>query len=253
MSTTRRQLQRLLAPVLVVTALASLPTAALAQSEERVEAETEAARPSRADAIRQAKERAQQAIDRRLDTLDRLGDRVSNNAHITADHARSLVADFGAAQRGLAALGDEIDAADTLAGIFRLSTKIATDYRVYLVIAPKTHEVIVSDTIVDVADRFAEVANTLGEAIERADDGGYDVTEARRWLAVAEDEIGEAKRAGGPVAGDVIGLTASDWPDPAQSALRSGSSRLKNARLDLHEARAALHKSHEALREALGV
>lgn len=257
MKRTHSMLRRLVGLGLALGLLLALPGVAYAQDNAQRDTtdqvtDHETDRPDREEVIRKAKARALEAIERRLSTLDRLADVVSHNRNVTAEHKRQLIADYEAAASGLRGLAAEIEAADTLAEVLRLSGLIVTDYRVYLVVVPKSHEVVASDAMVAIAGRFGEMSEKLQKAINRAHEAGFDVTEAQRWLDIAAEEIAAAERKAGPVAGNVIGLQASDWPDPAQGQLREGREVLKSAGTDLREARLALQESLQALRQAIG-
>lgn len=236
----------------------SVPGVALAQDEAKTETDragqTDRApdRPSREDAIARVKERAAAAIERRLATLDRLAGHVNGHEHVTDSHETALLRDYGDAVAGLTELGAEIASATIPEELRALIPKIAEDYRVYLVIVPKTHEVIVSDTLPAVADRLGELADRLDEAIAQAAEAGFDVTAAEALVETARGEIAEAARLAHPVAGQVINLTAQHWPDPAEQKLQSGRDDLQAARESLVAGREALREAHLALRTAIG-
>ncbi len=248
-------LKRMLATGLAAGMLLALPAAANAQQADTAtddQATVQEVTPEHRVDFDTAKQRLIDAIERRLETLERLTNIVTGNDHITARHEAELLADYAQAANGLRIARGDAEAATTFEELRQIGHSVVVDYRIYLVVAPKTHEVVASDTVVDAADRMDGIANELGAAIDRAEQAGYDVTEARRWLTVARDEIGEGRRAGGPVADDVIGLQASDYPDPAKGALSEGKRRLENARIDLREAKVALEKSYAALQDAVG-
>ena len=233
----------------VIVALAALTMAlALPMAAHAQEGDTEASSEHSIDEI---KDRARAAIDRRLDTLDRLTDRVDGASHIAPAHAAALTGDYRAASSGLMGLAVEIENASTVEELRTLVPLIATDYRVYLVIVPKSYEVSASDRVGVAVDSLAGAADRLEAAIERATDAGFDATEAQRWLTSARDEIAEAKRTGVPVADDVIDLDAGDWEEPAKSTLEEGRRRLDNARIDLRQAHGSLTKAAAALRDAI--
>ena len=233
----------------VIVALATLTMAlALPMAAHAQEGDTEA---SSEHSIHEIKDRARAAIDRRLDTLDRLTDRVDGASHISPQHAAALTGDYRAASNGLTGLAGEIENASTVEELRTLVPLIATDYRVYLVIVPKSYEVSASDRVGVAVDSLAGTADRLEAAIERATDAGFDATGAQRWLTSARDEIAEARRTGVPVADDVIDLDAGDWEEPAKSTLEEGRRRLDNARIDLRQAHGSLTKAAAALRDAI--
>lgn len=238
-----KRMTQLIVATAALTAVMAVPLAAQAQ-----EAETDT---TSRQSIEQIKERAQAAIDRRLDTLDRLTDRIDSAQHMSDSHKATLTGDYRAAANGLTGLGVEIAAATTAEELRVLVPLIATDYRVYLVIVPKSLEVAASDRIGVAVDRLTNAADRLEDAIDRAEDAGIDATQAGRWLISARDEIAEAKRTGVPVADDVIGLDASDWEEPAKSMLQEGKRRLDNARVDVRQAHGSLTQGAAALRDAI--
>lgn len=237
----KRALKRGIA-VAMVAALFAAPTAALAQTDETPPAREQAVDPApeRPEHIRpgidEVKKRALAAIERRLETIDRLTNRVENNRHVTDDHETSLDRDLADAASTLGELARDIEAAETFEELRPLVAAIVTEHYVYVLLVPKVHEVIASDTMVFIAGRLGEFADRLGEVIERLDDSGFDVTELRRLLGEMEQRIDDGAALAGPVADEVIDLQPEDWPD-AQEVLRSG-------REALHDAAHALRDSH---------
>ena len=248
-----KRLKKLLTVGIAAGMLMTLPAAANAQSDERpattdtVETADTAVRPS----IDSIKERAAAAIDRRLDTLDELTRRATNSVHMTDGHKSTLLGEYASATFGLSVLGDDIAAATTYEQLRELVPAIATDFRIYLVVVPKSRQVAASDRVADAVDRLDDAADTAAEAIRRGEGAGYDMTDAKRWLVSARDDIAEARRTGVPVADDVIGLHASDWENPAKSTLEEGHRRLRNAGVDLRKAKVSLEQTKKAIEDAI--
>ena len=240
----RMRTVRTLAMVGALSLVAALPATANAQETD----ETAEARHS----IEDAKERAAGAIERRLATLDRLTEKITSSPHVTDEHEAALLSDYRVASNGLEQLGEDIAEAQTPEELRDLVPLIATDYRVYLVIVPKSAEVAASDHVMTAVERSTEVATAIDQAADRAEAAGFDVTQVRRWLTSAKDEIAEANRTGVPVADMVIGLDAGDWEEPAKSTLEDGKRRLENARVDLRQAHGSLQQARQALEDAIG-
>lgn len=238
-----KRTKRRIAVAVVVGLLMSLPAAANATNDE-----TEA---TSAPTMEQVKERAQDAIDRRLDTLGMLTQRVTESAHMTDAHKSVLLGEYASAEFGLSALGDQIAEATTREELRELIPMIAEDFRIYLVVVPKSRQVNASDRVGDIVERLEAAADTVAEAIQRGEEAGLDMDAANRWLISARDDIAEARRTGVPVAGDVIGLQATDWEEPAASVLQEGRRRLQNTRVDIHKARASLEKARDAIKDAI--
>ncbi|KAA3641935.1 MAG: hypothetical protein DWP92_00135 [Armatimonadetes bacterium] len=246
-----KRTRKLLALAAAIAMLGLLPQVALAQDAP------DGANPTVEDrehphAIEKAKERAAVAITRRLKALDRIDARVSASKHVTDSHKRQLAGDYARAEAGLTALGRQIEDAETWKELRELTPLIATDYRVFLVILPKSHEVIVSDRMADGVVRLTGGAAKVLEAIERAEDAGFDMTEARRFLDVARDEIDAVSNGAVPVADRVIGLSAADWEEPAKSMLQAGKAALDQGRRDIRDAVEALKSACRAIKEAIG-
>lgn len=251
-----KQKRRLMAVTAAIAVFAVLPQSAVAQESDR-QTDTTVVDTAESDVreyphtLDEIKRRALAAIDKRLAALSRMSAKVSSNGHVTESHASTLQRHYADASDGLTGLAREIEAAETREELRELIGKIATDYRVYLVILPKSHEVIVSDTMGDAVDRMTGVSGTLLEAIERAEEAGYDMTDARRWLGVANEEIRAVETGAVPVAGSVIGLTAADWEEPAKSLLAEGKRKLGIARGDVRDAVEALKNTRRAIQAAI--
>lgn len=235
-------------------ALAGLAPAAFAQTDTTDRpAQTDTAPTDRlaqelGDSLARIKAAAATAIDHRFDTLARLTEIVEQNDHISDAHASSLLADYQATDSGLRALGDQIAATDNVADALELSVKIAVDYRVYLVVAPKSAEVLVSDTVVGLVAKFEESAARVQAVIDGLEAGGFDVTEPQGLLDGALADAAEAEAVGGPVADRVIGLSAGEWADPAEGVLRDGRTSLEQARDHGRDAINGMKATIEALR-----
>lgn len=258
---TRNRLTRSGVVLALVAALVSAPTAAFAQSDEQPTRDTRVTderprdeRPAdrHADGLEAAKRHALAAIARRLATIEQLRGAIGRNRHVTEDHASALQRDLADAASGLAELARKIEAAETAEELRPLVESIVVDFRIYVLVVPKVHEVLASDTLLAVASHFDRFADKLGQIIARAEEAGLEVGEAKRLLGEMRDLIAAAERTAGPVAGSVIGLQPGDWPDPAKGLLRAGKD-------SLHEAAGNLRAAHRAgvdivkiLRELIG-
>lgn len=229
-------------------ALAFAPTPASAQTQD---APTAPERLQSGD-VEGGKARANGAIDRRLVTIERLETRVSDHPHVTDPHQRELLDELGRASAGLRALSADIAQATTIEELRDLVPKIATDFRVYLVVAPKVHQVLGSDSVVAAGTRLEKMSESLAGRIDRAVENGVDASEAAAHLADMTAEFGQALAVGEPDAGTVLPLTAADWPDPAAAVLAQGRADLGDARRFLREARISFSEAVAPLREALG-
>ena len=237
-----KKLSVLLAALLIVSLL---PATALAQDA-----------PTEADAvgdriIANLKDRAEQAVENRLDTIERVTEVLQDAEHLTDEHSRLLLDELTSSADGLTALGRQIDSAETIAELWELIPLIFEDYRIYAVVVPKAHLVVVADTIVAVVDRVDLVAGSLQDAIDRVSAAGYDTSEAEEVLAEMVESLSEAGSLAGRVPDTVLPLVPADWPDPAQSILEGAHSDLRAARDDVASAVRSAHEVARILRDLL--
>lgn len=252
----KKPTRRLTAAVLVAILALAAPAAAFAQTDT---AETDRSTTDRmtdrerpVTDIESVKSRALAAIQHRLVTIDRLQAAVRSNPHVADDHAATLLRELEASAEGLSGLARRIEAAENLEELRRLIPLIAEDYRIYVLMVPKVHEVLASDTVESVVGRFGIVEEELAEAITRAEEAGYEVGEAWEYLAEMIRHVDQAEALGGPVAETVLPLQPSDWPDPAKEMLRQGREDLAEARQSLRAAHQAAKNAVRALHEAIG-
>ena len=227
---------RRITTVALVIALVAIPTAALALDEattpitetDRAEAEraTTGERPEHD--LSEIKARALERIDKQLEALERLRSKIAKSRHITDDHATQLLRDISTAADGLSELARKIEAATTVEELRQLIEHI-DDYKIGQVLAPKTSQVIGSDSLVYATGKLERFSAKLSEITARFEEAGFDVDEAWRLLEKMDANIAEGYRLASPVAGNVIGLQAADWPDPAESMLSAGRADLRAA------------------------
>lgn len=224
--------------VALVMALVAIPTAAFAlddapetdqvetdrvETDHRVRDEPVTDRPEHD--LREIKARALETIAKQLHVLGTLRSKIANARHITESHAAQLLGDIGTAAEGLESLAREIEAATTPEELRELIEQIG-QFKIKQVLAPKTHQVIASDSLVYATGKMERYSEKLENIIARFEEAGYEVSEAWRLLEEMNDHITEGYRLASPVAGNVIGLQAGDWPDPAQGILTEGRAAL---------------------------
>jgi hypothetical protein len=236
----------------LVVAMLAVPTTAFADDDV---AETD--RPTVTDTERdtardhrtfeEAQERVLAEIDKRLRVLATLSEKISTNRHITEGHAGQLRGDINPATAHLEALRRKVEDATTWAELRPLIEQIDDD-KVLVLLAPKTAQVIASDTLVAFSGTATSVSGTLESVIDRFEAAGFDVGEAWRMLAEMNDFIAAAERLADPVAENVIGLNPAEWPDPASAVLAQGRADLRDAGSALRNAKATAAEIVEFLR-----
>src|SRR5207302_2527299 len=94
----------------------------------------------------------------------------------------TLDSQLPSASSGLTALKSKIDG-DTDAATLRSDCRsIVDDYRIYVLVSPKTREVLVADWESDIASRLDTIATKIQNMIDKAKAKGIDVTTAQSDL-----------------------------------------------------------------------
>jgi len=189
-------------------------------------------------------------INRRFVTLDTLTRLVNTSDVLTADHKVDLrdmntvnPANYAAERAGLTALKASIDGDTTLAALRTDVGKIAPDYRVYLLVVPKTHLVAASDATAKAIARFGPLSSELQTLINQAKADGKDVAAAQAALDDLNAKVAQAGGLNGPVAGSILPLSPSDWNNgTAGPALTAARSSIHQARGLLLDARKDAHR-----------
>jgi len=187
-------------------------------------------------------------IDRRLATIERLGNAIETSPALTDDHQVALQAILDDSAAGLRALRAEIEADTTLAELRQDIKSIFEDFRIYALVVRQVWLVMAADTVDVAGARLGETAEDLAVLIERAEAAGQDVTAAKEHLAAMEAAIAEALAGVEGVAGDVLPLTPADWnAGTAGPILREARQAIVDAKADLRTALAEARQVIAAL------
>lgn len=183
-------------------------------------------------------------VDRRLATLNELDSRVAGSTVLTPDNANHLrhsgpnPVNYDAEKAGLTALRTKIDGETDLQQLRQDVEAIAKDYRVYLLVVPKTHLVTAADAGDKAVDKLTEVADKLQAAIDKAAGQGKDVTQAKALLADMKSKTSQADTLLKPVVGSVMPVSAADFnAGPGKTAIDNARQAVKQARDLLKAAR----------------
>jgi hypothetical protein len=185
-------------------------------------------------------------IERRFATLDRLDAMVAGAPAITAEHRRLLrfanatnPTSFEVTRSGLESLKVTIDRETDLAALRSEIQQIATDYRVYLLVAPKAQLVRGADATVEVAGHFGPLGEELQALIDRARAAGRDTTAAEAALASMNVKVDQAEALAEPLPGTLLPLSVAAYNDgTAGPELASARASIGQARDLLRGARA---------------
>lgn len=190
------------------------------------------------------KARCDQAISQRESTLSDLETKVAASKHLTDADRASLEGQLQSAASGLTTLKGTIDA-DSTAQQVRIDCKrIYTDFRVYLLLVPKTHLVIGDDRALAAVSTLQSAEPKIEQVIDDAAHLGVPqdrVADARAKFADLKSQVDAAQTHAGGLADELVALTPSQINDgTAQPVLTRDRDQLKSSASSLHQARADL-------------
>ncbi len=188
-------------------------------------------------------------IDRRIATLTDLNTRTTDSKALTDTHKAQLQhsgpnpVNYDAEKAGLLALKAKIDGETDAQALRADIEQIATEFRVYLLVVPKTHLTSAGDAGALAVTKLNEMAVKLQGLIDKAAGAGKDVTQATALLADLKSKTSQAGALVAPIAGSVMPISASDVNagpgktaiENARTAARQAQDLLKAARADARQ------------------
>jgi hypothetical protein len=202
----------------------------------------------KAPTLEQLKDFGNCEIDRRVKTLDMLATRIADAGFATADHKTALSGEVGRTKSGLLSLKTKIGAETDIAALKIEVRQIATDFRVYALVAPKVNLVLGADRVAAADRLFGDIDKRLSDAIAKAEAAGKDVTDARAHLASMNAAVDKAIALAAPIAPAVLPLTPAQFnAGTAGPILTDARSKLASARQQLKTAQAEAKACRDAL------
>ena len=209
-----------------------------AEAKAQVKAKVETAR------IDQMKSRANQEIDRRIASLEKLKTRIGQMKRISESQKTSLGASVTAQITALQTLKTKI-AADATLEALKADTKSITDsYRIYSLIMPQIEVLAAVDRLGTLIDTMTAVGVKLQAQITQAKTAGKDVSRLETALAEYTGKIADAKVQAEAAISGVIGLT----PDQGdKTKARANEQALKDARAKLKAGEQSLKAARQSI------
>jgi hypothetical protein len=187
-------------------------------------------------------------IARRFVTLTALSGRISSSKTLTSSDAAALSGEVTATRAGETALKATIDTETSLPALKLEVRRIATDYRVYLLVVPQVNLVSGADTVLATKATFDKINTNLTARIAAAKAAGKDTTAAQADLNAMNTAVTQALGLAQPLPAVLLPLT------PAQYNGGTAGPVLKSSRAALVQARGLLQaarKDAQACRDAL--
>jgi len=187
-------------------------------------------------------------IARRMVTLATLSAKISGSKALTASDASALSSEVASTKSGLTGLKATIDAETDLTALKADVKQIATNYRVYLLVAPQVRLTIGADTVQATKTVFDKVNSTLTARIAAAKAAGKDTTTAQADLDAMNAAVSQALGLTSPLPAKLLPLTPAEYNggtagpviNSARAALVQARGLLQSARKDAAACRDAL-------------
>jgi hypothetical protein len=187
-------------------------------------------------------------IQRRFTTLSALTTRIAGSKALTSSDAAALTGEIGATKTGLTSLKATIDAETSIPALKAEVARIATDFRVYLLVAPQVNLVSGADGVVASQTVFTKIDTNLTARIAKAKAAGKDTTAAQADLDAMKAAVAQAVGLATPLPATLLPLTPAQYNagtagpvlNSARPALVQARDLLKSAAQDAKACRAAL-------------
>lgn len=191
--------------------------------------------------IKKAVINADKEISRRIDSLNKLAERITAMKKVFDSDKTVILANVTTEIGKLNALKAKIDADTDLATLKTDIKSITDSYRIYALVIPQGQIMASVDSINTVADSLSVIATKLQTRITEADGAGKDTTKLKASLVDLNAKIVEAKT----LASDARNLIAPLVPDNGdktvqdanKTALDGARKKIKAAEFSLKTAR----------------
>jgi hypothetical protein len=130
---------------------------------------------------------------------------------MTSAHAATLQSEISSTRAGLTELKTIIDNETSIPALRLDITKIATQFRVYLLVVPQVHLTNASDGVVATQAKFATINTNLAARIAAAKAAGKDTTAAQADLDAMNAADAQAVGLATPIPGTLLTLTPADY------------------------------------------
>ncbi len=220
-----------LASTITLISLAVLPASAEVTAKSR--ANTNAAGDQAK--LQRIINRGNNEIERRISTLQHLTDKLSSAFKLSDSDTAALTNEVNGEIDSLKALKTKLDADNTVADAQNDVKTIITEYRVYVLIAPKVHLVKVAADQQAAETRLLALIPKLESRINDAKSAGKNVTSLESGLADMKARLAKAQPLSSDVESSVINLQPSDY-NSDHTILSSYRDKLKTAQTDIQAA-----------------
>jgi len=187
-----------------------------------------------------AQQTVEAGLTARVTQLKTLEWDVSIAKHLTSGDQLTLSSDLGNELSGIQTLQTQAEEATTCLGLRTIAQEMVDTYRVYLVMTPQVHLVIVADAATWASTYLASLEPTLEGAITAAGAAGKNIAGAQAAFADLEAQVTNAQSAVNGVVSDILAQTPAGYPGNKDVFVGARNS-LTSAQADLHDADKDFH------------
>jgi len=188
-------------------------------------------------------------INRRFVTLTNLTAKITASKVMTSSDKAALQGEIGSTTAGLTSLKAAIDAETGIPALRADIVKIATGYRIYLLVTPQVNLVNASYAVLAAQTRFATVNTNLTARIAAAKAAGKGTTAAQADLDAMNASVTAAVGLASPLSAQLLPLTPAQYNvGTAGPILTAARTALGQARDDLRSALADAKACRDALK-----
>lgn len=194
------------------------------------------------------KKRANEEINRRITSLTKLINKISEIKRLTESQKASLTSSLQAEIDSLKLLNTKIQSDTDIATLRKDVKSIVDSYRIYLLVMPQTQIIIAADKLLNTADILTQFAAKLQTRISETKNAGKDTTVLEATLADMMAKIADAKTQANNAINEVSTLQPTGYPEN-KTSLQDARTMLQAALKDLIIARQDAQKIVVALRK----
>lgn len=187
-------------------------------------------------------------INRRFTTLTALSTAITASKVMASADAAVLQGEISSTRSGLTSLKAAIDSETVGLALKADIVKIATDYRVYLLVVPQVHLVNAAGGVLATQSKFTDINTKLSARIATAKAAHKDTAAAQSDLAAMNAAVAKAVGSATPLPAWLLALTPDQYNtgtagpvlSKARAAVVSARNDLKSAVADAQACRTAL-------------
>lgn len=150
-------------------------------------------------------------IERRISNLTAAATKLSASTHLTPADKTALTNQINSEIASLGTLKSKLTADTNLTTARADVQSIVSDYRVYVLLLPKTRMVASADRFSEVEDQLTTLAAKLQSKINSAKASGQDVTAMQKSLADLNAKVADAKAKSASVVAPLLALQPTDY------------------------------------------